>query len=163
MHLLPTLESQSYTVGMSCWENPMHQRDPSAGSIDGGLTSVLSSQDNQRSSLPCAPSRSPAVCWGSWGKHREVKGCCQAWEKPRQRLLPLEGTQAQGIRESVHFLNQVSRAGEGMGAASQHFGDWAALIPNPESEHGPQDGGGTEVNGDLSGLRVGPTCLLIYT
>lgn len=74
----------------------------------------------------------------------------------------MEGTQAQGVRESVRFPNQVSRAGEGVGAQSQHFGNWAALIPNPESGRGPQDGGGAEVNRDLSGLRAGPSCLLMY-
>lgn len=63
----------------------------------------------------------------------------------------MEGTQAQDVRESVCFPNQVSRAGEGMGAKSQHFGDWAALIPNPESGRGRQDGGGAEVDGIFQG------------
>lgn len=49
-----------------------------------------------------------------------------------------------------------------MGAQSQRFGDWAALTPNPKSGRGPQDGSGAEVNRDLSGLRTGPSCLLIY-
>lgn len=69
---------------------------------------------------------------------------------------PRAGTQAQGIRQRVSLQNQVSRAGEGMGAEPHHPGAWAALIPKPESGLDPEDDGAAEIQGDVSGLRAQP-------
>lgn len=63
----------------------MHQRDPSAGSIDGEPTSVLSSQYNQWSSLPGSTVQEPSHVLGVTGEARGSK-----------RLLPgLGETQAE--------------------------------------------------------------------
>ena len=79
------------------------------------------------------------------------KSCCQAQEKPRQRQVTIVRTQSQGIGERVRFQNQISGAGEGMSTESQHFGDWAALMPKPESGIVPEDSDGAEFNGIFQG------------
>lgn len=37
---------------------------------------------------------------GEVGRCQEAKGCCQAWEKPRQRQVALEGTETQAVSVS---------------------------------------------------------------
>ena len=79
-----------------------------------------------------------------------MRRCQEGWEKPGRD--PGTGHQAE-----CQFSQPNSRAGGGLGAESHHCGPRAALPPEPESGLSPEDGGGAEIKGGLSGLRAGPS------
>ena len=65
-----------------------------------------------------------------------------------KKLLPGPGeTQAEA---GNHCQNPVT-GHWGEGTESQHFGDWAALMPKPESGIVPEDSDGAEFNGIFQG------------